>query len=74
MKTIQIDFTEKEIQVIQLIVPEMTPTETCNKVLRDWFNSNLQRFPQQTKTSEQMIDEIIAVGESNKLLAPKDVV
>lgn len=60
-----IAFTEKELQVIQIIVPEMTPEETCNKVLRDWFNSNLARLPSQVRTPEQVVDEIITANASD---------
>lgn len=58
----QINFTNKELQAIQIIVPDMTPEETCNKVLRDWFDSNLQRFPQKIKTSDEIVDDVIAVN------------
>lgn len=60
-----INFTEKELQVIQLIVPEMTPEETCNKVLRDWYNSNLRSLPTIERSPDQIADEIITASTAS---------
>ena len=54
-------FSAKELQVIQLIVPEMTPEATCNAVLRSWFDSQVQRMRVAVKTQDAAVDEIIAV-------------
>lgn len=63
-----INFTQKELQVIQLMVPEMTPEATINKVLRDWFNANVPRLQTQATTTDKIVDDILSVN-SKKLSA-----
>lgn len=56
-----IDFTEKELQVIELMVPGKTAEEIINIVLRHWFNTNVTNLYKTIKTQEVQLDEIIAV-------------
>ncbi len=58
----QINFTQKEEQVIELIVPGQPAEVTVNKVLRDWFDSNVERMPKAIKTKDEILDEIIQVA------------
>lgn len=55
-----IDFTEKELQVIELLEPGKTAEEIINAVLRAWFNVNVDTLSRATKTQDQVLDEIIA--------------
>lgn len=57
------EFTDKELQVIALIAPEMTPTQLCSKVLRDWYTVESDRLFRQGITPEQKADIIIASAE-----------
>lgn len=67
-------FTEKELQVIELIEPSMTAEEVCNKVLRDWFNNNAERMYNTVKTKEEKMDEIISVHSAKAQPLDKAVV
>lgn len=58
------EFTDKELQVIQLIVPDMAPADACSKVLRDWYQSNLARMPAQLKTDDQLADDVIQAQDA----------
>lgn len=55
-----INFTAKELEVIELMAPGKTAEEIINLVLRDWFASNSERMYNTVKTQEQKLDEIIA--------------
>ena len=54
-----IDFTSKELQIIELMKPGSTAEEIINLVLRDWFNANSERMYNTVKTKEEKLDEII---------------
>ncbi len=56
-----INFTDKELHVIQLIDETKTPEEIVNIVSRDWFNSNSLRLQAQMKTPEDAVSDILAV-------------
>ncbi|MBT9168934.1 MAG: hypothetical protein DDT19_02286 [Syntrophomonadaceae bacterium] len=58
-----INFTQKELEVIQLMEPKMTPEQIINTVLRSWFNANSERMYNTVKTPEQKLDEIIIVSK-----------
>ena len=58
---INLNFSEKEQQIIQLMAPNMTPEQIINTVLRDWYVSNRDRMFKAVKTEDQVNDEIIAV-------------
>ncbi len=55
-----INFTPKELQVIELMAPGKTAEEIINLVLRDWFKANSSRMYNTVKTQDQKLDEIIA--------------
>ena len=57
-----INFSEKEMEVIKLISPEKSVEQTINTVLRDWFNSNATRMHRNTITTEEVLDDIISKG------------
>ena len=59
MNNIQIAFTEKELQVIELLNPGKTPEETCNSVIRNWFVVSAGRLHTQLQTPDAMVDDII---------------
>lgn len=56
-----INFTQKELDVIAKFVPNMTAEELINKVLRDWFAVTLDTYYQKDKTSTEKVDEILKV-------------
>lgn len=56
----QINFTAKESEVIELMAPGKTAEEIVNIVIRDWFNANVDRLSKTIKTQDQILDEIIA--------------
>lgn len=64
-----INFTDKELQVIELMAPGKTAEEIINIVLRDWFNSNADRMYKQIKPQVEVLDEIIAVETAKKVAA-----
>ena len=53
-------FSDKELEIITLMAPGKTAQEIVEIVLRDWFNSNLQRMHENVKTTSAKIDEVIA--------------
>ena len=55
-------FSEKEIQVIEAMVPNQTAQKTIETVLRAWFDSNFERTYSAQKTKEEKLDEILAVS------------
>ena len=57
---IQLTFTDKEIEIINLMAPPLTAQEVCQKVMDDWLKSNIQRMHESAKTLTEKIDEIIA--------------
>lgn len=56
---IQLAFSDKELAVIQLMEPKMTPEQIINTVLRSWFTANSERMYNTVKTPDQKLDEII---------------
>lgn len=58
----QIDFTEKELAVIELMAPGKSAQVIVNMILRDWFNANVDRMYKQVKPQESMLDDIMAVA------------
>lgn len=74
-----INFTDKELQVIELMAPGKTAEEIINIVLRDWFNSNADRMYKQVKPQVEVLDELIAihaakVAADNAQSIPEEVV
>lgn len=63
-----INFTAKELEVIELMSPGKTAEEIINLVLRDWYNSNRDRMYKQIKTDSQIEDEIITVHNLKKVV------
>ena len=59
-----ITFTSDELAVIQLMVPEMTPEETCDKVLHDWYASNLPRMKTQIQTQDEITANILSTNSA----------
>lgn len=57
---IQLTFTAKQIEIIALMAPPLTPTEVCQKVMDDWLVNNISRMHENAKTLTQKIDEVIA--------------
>lgn len=53
-------FNEKELEIIALMAPPKTAQEVVEIVIRDWFNSNVQRMHENAKTLTEKIDEVIA--------------
>jgi len=62
MQTINIAFSDKEMEIIALMAPPKTAEEVINLVLKDWFSTNAERLYNTIKTKEQKYDEIIAVS------------
>ncbi len=58
---INLNFNDKEQQVIALMVQGKTLEELTNIVMRSWFDSNMERTYAVAKTQVEKIDEIIAV-------------
>ncbi len=56
-----INFNEKELAVIAIMVPDKTLEELTNIIMRSWFDSNMERTYAIAKTQIEKIDEIIAV-------------
>lgn len=56
---IQLQFTAKQIAIMEMMAPPLTATEVCQKVLDDWFTSNRDRMYKQVKTDDQINDEVI---------------
>lgn len=56
-----INFTSKELQVIELMAPGKTAEEIINIVLQDWFRANSERMYKEIKPKEAMLDEILTV-------------
>lgn len=67
-----IDFTPKELEVIEAMVPGKTAEEIINMVLRDWFASNRDRFYKTVKTDDEINDAIISI-HSQKTVGGKVV-
>lgn len=63
-----IDLTDKELQIIQLIVPDMTPDQACAKVLRDWMNANLNQLTPTTSSAAQI--DVILTAHATKVATP----
>ena len=61
---ITLTFSAKEIQVIEMMAPPKTATEVCNLVLRDWFQSNVERMSKAIKTQDQVLDELISFNDA----------
>lgn len=57
-----IQLSEKELQVIELMAPGKSAEEIINIVLRDWFKANSSRMYDAVKTQDEKLDEIIAVN------------
>ena len=56
-----------------MMAPPKTPQEIVEIVLRDWFNSNVQRLHENSKTIVQKIDEVIA-DSAQKVAQPTEKV
>lgn len=54
-----INFTPKELEVIELMSPSKTAEEIINIVLRDWYTVNRDRLFKSVKTDDEINDEII---------------
>ena len=66
MKTLQINFSDKEISVIELMAPGKTAEEIINTVLRDWFTANSERMYSEVKSPVTKLDEIITAHSKGK--------
>lgn len=64
-------FTATEIQAIQYLVPDMTPEEACNKVLRDWFDNQINLSP--TQTPQEKVDSFVTTSQQAVTMASKPV-
>lgn len=56
---IPVYFTEKEIQVVALMVPGTTPEQIVNSVVRTWLDSNVDRMYKQITPQPEMLDKLI---------------
>lgn len=68
MANIQITFSDKEIEIIGMMAPPLTPTEVCQKVMTDWLQSNILRMHENAKTLTQKIDEVIAKSKEKPVV------
>lgn len=65
---IQLSFTNKQIEIIGMMAPNLTPTEICQRVMDDWFANNLQMLHKTVKTQAQIIDEVIAANADKPMV------
>ena len=63
---ITVDFTKKELELIETMVPGKTAEEVCQIVLRDWFKSNTDRQYLPTVPQTQVVDELIQKNKGEK--------
>ena len=70
---INLNLTEKEVQVVELMAPGKSAEEIINIVIRDWFTNNSQRMYKEIKPQEEMLDEIIAVKQSTGVSVKSEV-
>lgn len=67
MKTFNIELSNKELQIVELMAPGSTAEEIINSVIRSWFNSNLDRMYKTIKPHAEVVDEIIVAEEAKKV-------
>ena len=60
MTQLNINLSDKELRVVEMMAPGKTAEEIINMVLKDWFASNLSRMHENIKTQTVVIDEVIA--------------
>lgn len=56
---IHLDFTAQELEVIAVMVPDLTVEVLTNRVMRSWFSSNVDRTYAIAKTQVEKLGVIM---------------